>query len=193
MTLYQSVREFWRNPNTLEFKEIQKPRLIQWRRENSVTRIERPTRIDKARALGYRAKQGFIIVRTKIRRGSRRMSRPHKGRKGKNLAIDGTPGRNLRAMAETRTSRKFTNMEVLGSYWVGQDGKSKWFEVILVDPIHPSVANDKRINWIRSKKHTRRAFRGLTAAGKKGRGLFNKGKGAEKARPSGGAHGNRNK
>ena len=177
----------------MEFKEIQRPRLIQWRREKSILRIKRPTRIDRARALGYRAKQGYVVVRTKIRRGSRRMSRPHKGRKGKNLAIDSTPGRNLRAMAETRTIRKFTNLEVLGSYWVGQDGKSKWFEIIMVDPVHPSIGNDERIKWIRSKKHTRRAFRGLTSAGRKSRGLHNKGKGSEKARPSVRAHGSRNK
>lgn len=193
VTLYQSVRQFWRDPNTPEFREIQRPRLIQWRRENSVVRVKRPTRIDRARALGYKAKQGYVIVRTKVRRGARRMSRPHKGRKGKNLAIDRTPGRNLRAIAETRTIRKFTNLEVLGSYWVGQDGKSKWFEIIMVDPVHPSVTNDSRISWIKSKKHTRRAFRGLTSAGRKGRGLHNKGKGAEKARPSGRAYGNRNK
>lgn len=193
VTLYQSVRQFWRDPNTIEFKEIQRPRLMQWRREYSVLRIKRPTRIDRARALGYKAKQGYVVVRSKVRRGSRRMSRPHKGRKGKNLAIDRTPGRNLRTIAETRTIRKFSNLEVLGSYWVGQDGKSKWFEIILVDPVHPSVTNDARISWIKSKKHTRRAFRGLTSAGRKGRGLHNKGKGAEKARPSGRAHGNRNK
>ena len=193
MTLYQSVREFWRDPSTSEFKEIQKPRLIQWRRENSEIRIKRPTRIDRARALGYKAKQGYVVVRTKIRRGSRRMSRPHKGRKGKNLAIDATPGRNLRAMAETRTMRKFANLEVLGSYWVGQDGKSKWFEIIMVDPVHPSIGNDPRINWIRAKTQTRRAFRGLTSAGRRSRGLMNRGKGAEKSRPSGRAHGNRNK
>lgn len=122
------------------------------------------------------------------------MSRPHKGRTGKNLAnSDITSGRNLRAISETRVNRRYTNMEVLGSYWVGQDGKSKWFEVILIDPVHPSITNDHRIKWIRNKQHKGRAYRGLTAAGKKGRGLFRKGKGAEKARPSNARHGNRNK
>ncbi|MCD6222908.1 MAG: 50S ribosomal protein L15e, partial [Thermoplasmata archaeon] len=44
------------------------------------------------------------------------------------------------------------------------------------------ILNDNHINWI---VHDRgRAFRGKTSAGKKGRGLRNKGKGAEKARPS---------
>jgi large subunit ribosomal protein L15e len=61
---------------------------MQWRREPTTTRIDRPTRIDRARSLGYRAKQGFVVVRTKVRRGSRRMSRPIAGRTGKNLAVE---------------------------------------------------------------------------------------------------------
>lgn len=194
MNLYKNVRMFWRKRHTEEFKAIQRPRLMQWRREPSIIRIDRPTRIDRARALGYKAKSGYIISRIKIRRGGRRMSRPVRGRTGKKMATsDITPGRNLRAIAETRISRKYMNLEVLGSYWVGQDGRSKWFEVIMVDPVHSNINNDPRISWIRSKKHRRRAFRGLTAAGRKGRGLYRKGKGAEKARPSNRAHGNRNK
>jgi len=54
--------------------------------------------------------------------------------------------------------------------------------VILVDKMHPSIIADKRISWISEKKHTGRAFRGLTSAGRRSRGLLNKGKGAEKVR-----------
>ena len=43
------------------------------------------------------------------------------------------------------------------------------------------VAN---INWIKNRQHKARAYRGLTSAGRKSRGLRNKGKGAEKMRPS---------
>lgn len=193
LNLYKSVRLFWRNPRSEEFKAIQKPRLMQWRREESSTRVDRPTRIDRARALGYRAKQGYIVVRTKVRRGSRRMPRPNRGRTGKNLAVDRTSGRNLRWIAESRTARKYTNLEVLGSYWVGQDGRNKWFEIVMVDPSHSSIRNDKRINWIVKKTKKGRTFRGITAAGRRSRGLYKKGKGAEKARPSNRAHGNRNK
>ncbi len=38
-------------------------RLAEWRKEPAVLRIDRPTRIDRARSLGYKAKQGFLIVR----------------------------------------------------------------------------------------------------------------------------------
>jgi ribosomal protein L15E len=92
--------------------------------------------------------------------------------------------KSLRLIAEERAARKFPNLEVLNSYWVGEDGRHKWFEVILVDPNHPVIKADKDINWICEKQHKGRAFRGLTSAGKKVRGLRNKGRGAEKVRPS---------
>lgn len=165
---------------------------MEWRRQDTITRVNRPLRIDRARTLGYKAKPGYVVVRTKVRRGARRMSRPNRGRdKGKNLAVDRTSGRNLRWIAETRTARKYTNLEVLGSYWVGQDGRNKWFEVILVDPVHPAITNDKNISWINRKVQKGRTFRGLTAAGKKSRGLYNRGFGSEKARPSLRKHGRR--
>jgi large subunit ribosomal protein L15e len=44
--------------------------------------------------------------------------------------------------------------------------------------------NDPKIGWIAEKQHRSRVYRGLTSAGKKGRGLRWKGKGVEHARPS---------
>ncbi len=75
-------------------------------------------------------------------------------------------------------------MEVINSYWVGQDEKYYWHEVILVDVYHPQIISDKTVSWIVSNKHTRRVFRGLTSSAKTSRGLRNKGLGAEKVRPS---------
>ncbi len=184
-SMYKYVRLFWRKRNSEEFKELMKSRLIKWRKEPSITRIERPTRIDRARSLGYKAKQGFVVVRVKIRRGSRRKSRPNRGRRSKRMGTTKiTAGKSLRWIAEERAARKYTNLEVLNSYWVGQDGRHKWFEVILVDPVHPQIIKDKNIGWINRSVHRRRVFRGLTSAGKKSRGLRKRGYGAEKARPS---------
>jgi len=87
-------------------------------------------------------------------------------------------------IAEERTSKRYPNMEVLNSYWIGEDGKHHYYEVILVDPVHPSIMNDHKINWITSSSNKRRVLRGKTGAGQKGRGLRHKGKGAEKIRPS---------
>jgi large subunit ribosomal protein L15e len=94
------------------------------------------------------------------------------------------PAKSLKLIAEERAARKFPNLEVLNSYWVGEDGRYKWFEVILVDPHHPVIQSDPKINWICQKQHKGRVFRGLTSAGKKVRGLRRKGRGAEKMRPS---------
>ena len=96
-------------------------------------------------------------------------------------------------IAEQRVARKYKNLEVLNSYFITSDGRHKWFEVIMVDPNHPQIINDPKINWIGTSANKRRTFRGLTSAGKKGRGLRNKGIGAEKIRPSLGANRNRGK
>jgi large subunit ribosomal protein L15e len=73
---------------------------------------------------------------------------------------------------------------VLNSYWVGEDGRQKWHEVILVDPNHAAIENDDDLNWICDDSHDRRALRGLTSAGQQNRGLEGKGKGSEHTRPS---------
>ena len=82
-----------------------------------------------------------------------------------------TPGKSLQRIAEERAARKYPNMEVLNSYWVAEDGKRKWYEVIFVEPANPTIKSDKNLNWICSRKHKGRVFRGKTSAGKKGRGL----------------------
>ena len=164
-------------------------RLIRWRRELSAVRIDRPTRLDRARELGYKAKQGFVIVRARISRGSRRKSRPNRGRRSKRMGVKRiTPGRSRQWIAEERVARKYPNMEILNSYWVGQDGLHLWFEVILVDPNHPVVQADPQLEWLRRPENRRRVFRGLTSVGKRARGLRHKGKGSEKHRPSLRAH-----
>ncbi|MHA1911693.1 MAG: 50S ribosomal protein L15e [Candidatus Kariarchaeaceae archaeon] len=182
---YHYIGEFWKKRKSPEFRKLRRDRLIAWRREQVVTRIKRPTRLDRARQLGYRAKQGYIMVRTRIRRGSRRRPMPVQGRRPKRMGSKLIQARkNLRLMAEERVQRNFTNLQILNSYWVAQDSRHKYFEVILVDPSHPVIYNDPRISWIGEVQHKRRVNRGLTSAGKKGRGLRRRGRGAEKIRPS---------
>jgi len=65
--------------------------------------------------------------------------------------------------------KKYPNLEVLGSYPVGQDGKYKWFEVVLVDPNNPVIKKDKHMKWITERQHRGRVFRGLTPSGKRAR------------------------
>jgi len=187
-SLYNYVRDQWKSPSG-DLKALQKERIVKYRREDASVKIERPTRIDRARALGFKAKQGYIIVRTRIRRGGMRKHAITSGRRAKRAGISKiTMGKNLQMIAEERTSKKYPNLEVLNSYWVAEDGRYKWYEMIMVDPNHPVIMADPKINWICNRAHKGRVHRGLTSAGKKSRGLMNKGKGAEKLRPSSHKH-----
>jgi len=182
---YKYMAEAWARPEKSFVDELMRQRLIEWRRQPAIARAERPTRLDRARKLGYKAKQGFIIARVRVRRGGLRKQRPRAGRRPKRMGVKKyKSAKSLRLIAEERAARNFPNLEVLNSYWVGEDGRSKWFEVIMVDPQHPAIKADKDINWICQKQHHGRVFRGLTSAGKKVRSLRRKGRGAEKFRPS---------
>jgi large subunit ribosomal protein L15e len=182
---YKYIAEAWATPEKSFVDELMRQRLIEWRRQPTIFRIERPTRLDRARKLGYKGKQGFIVARVRVRRGGLRKQRPKAGRRPKRMGVKKfKPAKSLKLIAEERAGKKFPNLEVLNSYWVGEDGRSKWFEIIMVDPDHPVIKADKGINWICQKQHRGRVFRGLTSAGKKVRSLRRKGRGAEKFRPS---------
>ncbi len=180
---YSHVREAWQDPESGQLEQLQWERKQRWREQPALKRIDRPTRIDKARALGYKAKQGIIIVRARVRKGSARKSRFRKGRRSKRQGVNRiTRAKNIQRIAEERTSRKHPNLRVLNSYWVGEDGSHRWYEVILVDPHHPAIQADDDLAWITESDQTNRAFRGLTGAGRANRGLQHRGKGAEKTR-----------
>ncbi len=168
------------------YKALQNSRLIEFRKEKlSVVRLEKPTNIARARTLGYKAKKGFVVVRVRIRKGSGLHKRPTMGRRPKRMGIKKLTRRlNIQAIAEQRANRKFKNCEILNSYYIGDDGKMHYYEVILVDTSAPEIVSDKDINWICDKNQKGRGFRGLTSRGKKSRGLRKKGDGTEKVRPS---------
>ncbi len=175
---YAYINQFWRKQKSDEFRALRWSNLIKWRREATVQRIEHPTRLDRARALGYKAKQGIVVVRVKVRRGSLRKPRPNKGRKASKTGMRKiTMKKSLKRIAEERAAKHYPNLEVLNSYFVAKDGMHKYFEVILIDPV--TFANDKRY-----PKQKGRVFRGLTSEGRKNRGLREKGKRSVHSRPS---------
>ena len=187
-SFYSHIKEAWKNPKEGKLAELQWQRKQEWRNQGAIERIERPTRLDKARELGYKAKQGIVVVRVSVRKGGARKQRHKAGRRTKRQGVNRIGRRkSIPRIAEERASRKYPNMRVLNSYGVGQDGSQKWQEIILVDPEHPAIQNDDDLNWICDDAHDGRAFRGLTNAGKKNRGLQNRGKGTEHVRPSIGA------
>ncbi len=168
--MYKKVAEVWKSPKK-NLGGIWKDRLIQWRKERVIKKIDKPTRIDRARKLGYKAKQGFVVARVRVKRGKRKIPKPAGGRRPKRSGRFYPLGKSWQVVAEEKAAKRFPNLEVLNSYWVGEDGKSKWFEIILVDPNHPSVKRDSDIKWITRPQQKGRAFRGLTSSGKRSRGL----------------------
>ncbi|KAK5629325.1 hypothetical protein RRF57_005040 [Xylaria bambusicola] len=176
------------------------------RQLNVIHRASRPSRPDKARRLGYKAKQGYVIYRVRVRRGGRKRPVPKGATYGESstrlrshliapdmlrkhaqltkFRLTGKPTnqgvnqlkyqRSLKSTAEERVGRRCANLRVLNSYWINQDSTYKYYEVILVDPQHKAIRQDPRINWIVNPVHKHRESRGLTATGKKSRGL-NKG------------------
>ena len=183
MGMYKHIRDLWKKPKA-NMPELWRERLLKWRREPSTRRIERPTRIDRARSLGYKAKQGFIIVRQRVIRGGHVRQYNTHGRNPRKTRTRLVLDKNYKQIAEERANKKYPNCEVLNSYWVAQDGKNYWYEVILIDKAHPAILADKDISWISERQHKRRVYRGLTSTARKSRGLRRKGKGAEKVRPS---------
>ncbi len=145
MGLYQEINETWHRLYEERPQEL-KEKLIEWRREPRVLRVERPTRLDKARRVGYRAKQGIIVVRARVPKGGMRRKRPNSGRRQKALGTVKIKGNySAKEVAERRAKEAFPNMEVLGSYYLAEDGRYYWYEVIMADPNHPSVRNDRKL------------------------------------------------
>ena len=123
-----------------------KSKAIGWRTEPTINRIDRPSRLDRARRLGYKAKQGIVVIRIRVGRGGMRKQRPVSGRRPKHLGVVHIKqGISMRKVAERRVNEKFPNLEVLGSYYLHKDGMNLWYEVILADPVHPAISKDKEM------------------------------------------------
>ena len=70
-----------------ENSSVLRERAIAWRKEDAVTRIERPSRLLRARRLGYKAKQGIVVIRMRVGTGGMRKQRPRGGRRPKHLGV----------------------------------------------------------------------------------------------------------
>src|SRR5437899_10595409 len=109
--LYAFVKQAWKNPRSGVVKETHFGRLVEWRRGNAFVRIERPTRIDRARELGYRAKQGYVVVRARVRRGGRRRPRPMGGRhRNARRLVQITMAKSIQRSGEQRTAKHHPNL-----------------------------------------------------------------------------------
>jgi large subunit ribosomal protein L15e len=168
MGAYKYIKESFQQ-SYKERGESFKARIYNWRKGPSIARIDHPTNVARARELGYKAKQGVVLARVSVRKGMRKREKASGGRKPSKSGRFFSYKKSLQAMAEERAARKFSNCEVLNSYYVGEDGGRKFFEVILLDRGHNSVLNDAFYGSVVGSRG--RAYRGLTSMGKKHRGL----------------------
>ncbi len=162
--MYKYIAESWKKNRR---DPVQKQRLLEWRREADSVRVDKPTRLDRARSLGYKAKQGIIIVRERVQTGGRMRPRHKGGRRSKAMRRKKVLKQSFQAIAEQRAQKNYPNMEVLNSYFVGRDKDHIWTEVILVDLDHPRMKED--FGWMVLNRN--RALRGKTSAQRKARGI----------------------
>ena len=131
----------WKD-NSAELRE----KAILWRKQNAMIRIAKPSRISRARRLGYKAKQGIVVVRMRVGTGGMRKQRPRGGRRPKHLGVTRIKAAvSMKQVAERRVLERYRNMKLLGSYFLYKDGMYYWFEIILADPSHKRIAKDKEI------------------------------------------------
>ena len=143
---YKYMSEAWKKRRSTDLNIHLRRAAVAWRRDHVIKRVEYPTRPDRARSLGYRKKQGFVLARVRVRKGGARKKRPSSGRRPKALGVTKfTRGKSLKQIAEERVAKRYPNLSVLNSYYVWEDGNSKWFEVVLVDSNHPAVKKDDAI------------------------------------------------
>lgn len=103
MGAYKYLEEIWRKKQSDLFRFLLRIRCWQFRQLTAVHRAPRPTRPDKARRLGYKAKQGYVIYRVRVRRGGRKRKVPKGAQCGKptNMGVNQLKfQRSLRSVAE---------------------------------------------------------------------------------------------
>jgi large subunit ribosomal protein L15e len=114
-------------------KTLKRELLLTAEKEPILLRLGHPTRLTRAKMLGYRAKQGYIIVRVRVAKGGFRRPRPVHARRPSKTGLYFNLAISKKRTAEVRARKKFKNMDVLGSYFIVENGQYKWFEVIMRD------------------------------------------------------------
>ncbi len=166
MGMYKYINKIWKKPIENIGDSLRK-RMIDWRASETVVRVDKPTRLDRAHSLGYKAKKGYIIVRVRVPRSRKMREKPSGGRRSKHSGRKKVLTKSFQWIAEGRANKKYPNCEVLNSYPLISDGKYHFFEIILLD--REIVSKYYGMEWVKSNRG--RVYRGLTSSGKKSRGL----------------------
>uniref|UniRef100_A0A2K6JTH6 Ribosomal protein L15 n=1 Tax=Rhinopithecus bieti TaxID=61621 RepID=A0A2K6JTH6_RHIBE len=144
---------------------------------SALHRAPHSTRPDKARQLGYKAKQVYVIYRIRVCHG---VPKGATHSKPVHLGVN-----HLQFVAKERAGCHCGALRVLNSYWVGEDSTYKFFEVILIGPFHKAIRRNPDTQWITKPVHKHREMHGLPSAGPKSHGL---GKGLKFHHTTGGSH-----
>lgn len=138
-SMYKMMQKLWRERPEALRSQLRK-RMVAWRRMKAVERVEKPLRIDRARELGYKAKQGYVVALVRVRRGGFSKPRPRSGRRQKALGVvKHKVNVSMKEEAVQRFIKQFPNLKPLGAYPLAQDSLYRWYEVVAVDPSHPAV------------------------------------------------------
>uniref|UniRef100_A0A8C2ULB6 Ribosomal protein L15 n=1 Tax=Chinchilla lanigera TaxID=34839 RepID=A0A8C2ULB6_CHILA len=160
------IQELWRKQQSEVMRVLPRIRCWRYRQLSTLRRAPCPTRPDKARRLGYKAKQGSVIYRIRVRHGGRERPVPKGATYGKPVHHGVNQlkfARSLQSVAEEQAGRHCGALRVLSSYWVGEDSTYKFFETILIDPFHKAIRRDPDTQWITKPVHKHREMRGLTS------------------------------
>ncbi|KAK1880771.1 60S ribosomal protein L15 [Dissostichus eleginoides] len=108
MGAYRYMQELWRKKQSDVMRFLLRVRCWQYRQLSNLHRAPRPTRPDKARRLGYKAKQGYVVYRVRVRRGGRKKPVPKGATYGKPVHHGVNQikfARSLQSTAEERAGR----------------------------------------------------------------------------------------
>lgn len=72
MGAYKYMEELWKKKQSDVMSFLHRIRCWKLRQLPTIHRASTPTRVERARHLGYRQKQGFCIYRVRVRRGGRK-------------------------------------------------------------------------------------------------------------------------
>lgn len=176
MSFVSLLREIHRKKQSDVMRYLQRINIVKARQFEEVHRQEKPTFLERARTLGYKAKRGYTIFNVRVKKGNypRQLKYNNGNTRGKcvNAGLyQIKPSLSKQVEAEIKVGKQVPNLRVLNSYWIGQDYMYKHFQVICIDPCMVEIRNDPKINWICKPVHKHREARALTSAGKKTRGL----------------------
>ena len=109
MGAYKYIGELYKKKQSDVLRFLLRVRCWEYRQLNVIHRASRPSRPDKARRLGYKAKQGYVVYRIRVRRGNRKKPVPKGATYGKPVRQGVNHlkfQRGLRSVAEERVGRR---------------------------------------------------------------------------------------